>query len=328
MGTFVTIRVVGLGTDHAPAPDDDDTIARAFEWFRRVEACCTRFDPASEAMQLTSRIGMAVPASAILYEAVQFALAVAEASGGAFDPTVGSAMESRGFNRNYRTGHVVRTALDPARPVSYRDVLLDPDRRSVTLLCPLILDLGAVAKGLAIDMAARELQPFENFAVDAGGDLYVGGRNEAGEPWSIGIRHPRRENELIDSVQVSNGAVCTSGDYERTSADEGHHLLDPRAGASPRAVASATVIAPTAMAADALATAAFVLGPVDGIRLLEGQGVNGLIVTPSLDRFITRGFHSDSILPDSEGIADDRPRPADGAGLAGGRHHAGRAGPR
>jgi thiamine biosynthesis lipoprotein len=86
--------------------------------------------------------------------------------------------------------------------------------------------------------------------------------------------------------------VCTSGDYERRSesiAGE-HHIVDPRTRASPRVAASATVSAPTAMVADALATAAFVLGPDHGIALLERQGVDGLIVTPSLERFQTAGL--------------------------------------
>ena len=150
------------------------------------------------------------------------------------------------------------------------------------------LDLGAVAKGLAVDTAARELEPFRDFAIDAGGDLYLGGSNPEGAPWCIGIRHPRRDGELIDSLRVSNQAVCTSGDYERRApGGNGHHILDPRSGASPHAVASATVVASGAMLADALATAAFVLGPEDGIQLLDRMGVSGLIVTQELERYET-----------------------------------------
>jgi FAD:protein FMN transferase len=218
-------------------------------------------------------------------------MAVAAETGGAFDPTVGHAMETRGFNREYRTGQIVHTRLAPAA-VSYRDVRLDPTRKTIMLLRPLILDLGAVAKGLAIDLAARELEPFENFAIDAGGDLYLAGCNSEGEPWTIGISHPRRAGELLDSVRVSNRAVCTSGDYERRVAvgPDGHHILDARSGCSARSVVSVTAIAPTAMMADALSTAAFVLGPAEGIRLFERMGVEGLIVTPSLERFATKGF--------------------------------------
>jgi thiamine biosynthesis lipoprotein len=297
MGTVVTIQVVSHGADAQqtqPVIDREQAGERAFEWFRRIEECCTRFEEQSEIIQLARRVGIPVPVSVILFEAVQFALAVAEESGGAFDPTIGCVMESRGFNREYRTKQTIRTALESKDSVSYRDVRLDPDRKTITLLRPLILDLGAVAKGLAIDLAARELRPFDNFAIDAGGDLYLGGNSPTGGPWSIGIRHPRRDNELIGSVRVSDRAVCTSGDYERPSPaeDEGHHILDPRAGVSPHAVASVTVVAPTAMLADALSTAAFVLGPADGIRLFDRLGVDGLIVSPTLERYATRGMCS------------------------------------
>ena len=295
MGTIVTMELVERDGDVGTLDRGDPTRAldRAFGWFRGVEECCSRFDPNSELMKLSSRIGAAVPVSEMLYEMVQFALAVAEETGGAFDPTVGRAMEARGFNREHRTRTIVRTPLGSDVDASFRDVALDPNRRTIALLRPLILDLGAVAKGCAIDMAARELRPFEDFAINAGGDLYLGGHGPTGTPWSIGVRHPRQDGRLLATLCVSDTAVCTSGDYERSAAGEaGHHILDPRSSASPRAVASVTVLAPTAMAADALATAAFVLGPREGIDLLERQGVEGLLVTPELERHETLGMAS------------------------------------
>jgi thiamine biosynthesis lipoprotein len=148
-----------------------------------------------------------------------------------------------------------------------------------------------VAKGLAVDAAGRELEPFRDFAIDAGGDLFLGGSNPQGAPWSVGIRHPRRDRELIRTLRVSDKAICTSGDYERRGPDAGgHHILDPRTGTSPHSVASATVVASSAMLADALGTAALVLGPEDGIRLLHRMSVEGLLVTPDLDRFETEGL--------------------------------------
>lgn len=295
MGTFVTIHVVGPAAAHKSEAHSpmlrEEAVEGAFAWFDRVEECCTRFDSGSEVMRLAAQAGVPVPVSTLLYQAVQFALAVAEESGGAFDPTVGHAMETRGFNREYRSGRQIRSALDRGAPVSYRDVRLDPERKTITLLRPLVIDLGAVAKGLAVDLAARELSPFENFAINAGGDLYLGGRNPDSEPWSIGIRHPRSDADLIEAVRVSNRAVCTSGDYEKRSADGGHHILDPRTGASANGVASVTVIAPTAMLADALATAAFVLGPAEGIQLFDRLGVNGLI-------FSVPSFSTDCVAPD------------------------------
>ena len=290
MGTVVTIQVVGHGEDDARRAERAECVARAAAWFHSIEKCCSRFDSESELRQLTVRVGAPVLVSPMLYEAIRFALTVAEESAGAFDPTVGQRMEARGFDRNYQTGQVVSSGIASSflDGVSWRDVLLDTEAQTVTLLKPLVLDLGAVAKGLAVDVAARELAPFENFAVDAGGDLYLGGHNVDGEPWSVGIRHPR-ENSLIETLHVSNTAVCTSGDYERKSATDErvHHIMDARTGESAAALASVTVVAPSAMVADALATAAFALGPADGLRFLERQGVRGLMVTPSLERLET-----------------------------------------
>ncbi|HTE44289.1 MAG TPA: FAD:protein FMN transferase [Gemmatimonadaceae bacterium] len=290
MGTVVSIEVVGHGATDQQRADRGHAVERAFDWFHHIEALCTRFVATSEVRQLTAHVGKPVAVSAVVYEVVQFAIALAEESGGAFDPTVGHRMETHGFDREYRTGQRVRTDVGPESRVSYRDVHVDAANKTITLLRPLVLDLGAVAKGLAVDMAARELEPFENFAIDAGGDLYLGGSNRDGAPWSVGIRHPRDEHSLIDTMHVSNVAVCTSGDYERRTPDNefAHHIIDPRTGLSVKTVASATVVAPLAMVADGLATAAFVLGPVHGLELLERHGVKGLIITPALDKLATQ----------------------------------------
>lgn len=271
MGTVVSIEV--------DAPQG--AVTQAFEWFRQVEAVCSRFDPASELRRLP--VGKPTRASPILFEAVSFALKVADETDGAFDPTLGSRMAARGYNRHYVTALAVDApGLDEA---SFRDVVLDANRHTILLERPLTLDLGAVAKGLAVDAAARELQRFRNFCIDAGGDLYFGGCNLAGKPWSVGIRHPRHREELVDRFHVSDRAVCTSGDYER-----GAHILDPRDEAAVLRVASATVIGPNAMLADALATAAFVLGPEQGIALLDRMGVQGLLITPALEQHRTGNF--------------------------------------
>jgi FAD:protein FMN transferase len=290
MGTVVTIQTIRDGTGAAQA-GQQDVVERACAWFRRVEECCSRFDDQSELRRLCRHVGEPVPVSAMLYEAIAFALAVAGATGGEFDPTVGAELEARGFNREYRSGDRVRPLVSRglARDASYRDVTLDPSARTVTLLRPLVLDLGAVAKGLAIDMAARELQVLGDYGIDAGGDLYLAGRNVDGQPWTVGVRHPRTDGLLL-TLRVSDLAVCTSGDYERRNPHAGHHIVDPRDGSSAASAASVTVVAPTAMVADALATAAFVLGSEDGIRLLERQGVDGLIVTPALEHHATHGM--------------------------------------
>ena len=286
MDTVVTFEVVV----HAPREDDaarvQEGVERAIDWFHRVEHVCGRFDPRSEVRALAQQPGVAVPVSPLLFETVQFALGVADASGGAFDPVIGADLEARGFDREYRSGDRSPSGVAPDPSASYRDVTIDAERRTLTLARPLVLDLGGVAKGLAVDLAARELAPFEHFAIDAGGDLFLSGHNVDDEPWAIGIEHPRDRRQRLETLRVSNAAVCTSGDYARRT-PHGHHLIDPRTRQTADRVASATVMAPTAMVADALATAAFVLGPTEGVRFLERHGVQGWIVTPALERFST-----------------------------------------
>jgi thiamine biosynthesis lipoprotein len=294
MGTVVTIDVVGHDRSARARRSRDLAIERAFAWFDRVESVCSRFDAGSELRRLCATSGVDVVVSPMLFEAVRFAVAVAEETQGAFDPTVGARMEARGFNRDYRDGAVVRSGVSDAEPVSYRDVVLNESARSVRLKRAVLLDLGAVAKGLAIDMAVQELRPLANFVVDAGGDLYLGGHNADELPWTVGIRHPREPNALLTRVALSDAALCTSGDYERRVERDAqgadsveHHLLDPTAGESPRDAISASVIAPTAMVADALGTAAFVLGCRAGLTLLEHHGLRGCLVDAQLARHTT-----------------------------------------
>jgi thiamine biosynthesis lipoprotein len=285
MGTTVSFRVVRHG--RLSELDVRVLVARAEAWFHEVETICSRFEPDSELRRLCANSGRPLPVSDVLYHAIEYSVAIAEASGGAFDPTVGRRMEALGFNRSWRSGVRAESGADRDGSASYRDVLLDPHTRTIALARPLLLDLGGVAKGFAIDLAVRELLPLGNFTIDAGGDLYLAGRNEHGEPWSVGIRHPREERGLIATLAASDTAVCTSGDYERREAGGEHHIMDPSTGSSAGGAASVTVLAPSATAADALATAAFVLGPVRGLELMEREGVDGLIFTRSLERFQT-----------------------------------------
>lgn len=288
MGTTVSVQVVSAG-------DARDRVQAALAWFPQVEAACSRFDPHSALRLLTQRVGVPVPVSPMLFEALAFAVAVADASGGAFDPTVGALMEARGFHTRWQDGRPVPAGV-PRSSACWRDVELDANQRTVTLHRPMLLDLGAVAKGLAVDLAAAALADLEHFAIDAGGDLYCAGHNANGMPWTVGIQHPRDPGALLTAVTLTQAAVCTSGDYARRSAlsttggAEDHHLHDPRTDATASTLVSASVIAPRAMVADALATAAFVLGPTDGLAFLQAQQVDGLLVTPSLDWIATPGF--------------------------------------
>lgn len=281
MGTVINVKVV----TNQPESEVMLAITSAIQRFQEVEAACSRFDESSELRQLSQSFGTPVVVSDFLFRPLQFALSVADMTDGILDPTVGRVLHKQGFQKHYLTGQSVHD--DPADPgiVSYRDVLIDEGGRTVTLKQPLTLDLGAVAKGFAVDLAAQELQDFEGFMIDAGGDIFVGGSNEFGGAWRVGIRHPVSTSEILCALSATNVAICTSGGYERKNPAnrEAHHLIDPMTGQSSNEILSSTVIAPFAMMADALSTVSFILGKERGVDFLNEIDCSGLLVQSTLD---------------------------------------------
>ncbi len=287
MDTGVTIEVW-------PPADPDaarEAISHAFNWFHLVETACNRFDRDSELARLSSTVGVPVAVSPLLFHLLEFALAVAYASGGAFDPTVGDAMIRAGFRYGYRDG-AESSPHSRQATASYHDVSLDVARREVTLRVPLTLDLGAVAKGFALDLANEELRAFPNHAIAAGGDVVVRGAPPGYRSWPVQVRDPRDPATACRVLDVRNAAVCTSGGYLRTQPDrvDGHHLLDTATGQSARGLISATVVASSGMLADALATAAFVLGPARALPLITRYGADALLIDPSFGMTTTPGL--------------------------------------
>ncbi|TBL76454.1 FAD:protein FMN transferase [Paenibacillus thalictri] len=280
MDTVIDIEVVTRkSTDEAEAAID-----RAFAAFRKVEQACSRFSPDSELMMACQQYEAPVPISPFLFEPLRFALEVAKRTNGKFDPAIGATMTAHGFDRHYLTGDIMHGP--PSDSATYRDIMLNDRNRTLYLRKPLTIDLGAVAKGFAVDLASHELKRYEGFVVNAGGDLYAGGADENGDSWKIGIQHPIYEDGLIQTVGLSNEAVCTSGSYERRNAAKAgmHHMIAPITKQSPNEWISCSVIAPYAMMADAFATAVFLLGLERGKRLLEQLGLKGILITPHLYR--------------------------------------------
>ena len=129
MGTVVSIQIVGHGGSQRARRARASAMQRAIGWFYRVETVCSRFDASSEVRQLSTHVGTPVVVSPMLFEAVQFAVAVDDDTDGAFDPTVGARMEQRGFDRDYRTNARVGAQADVATDVSFRDLTLDATGR-------------------------------------------------------------------------------------------------------------------------------------------------------------------------------------------------------
>jgi FAD:protein FMN transferase len=250
MGTVITLKATREITTQK-------LFRQVEQMFYDVESKCSRFVPDSELMELSSSIGVPVRVSDLLFEIIRFGLTVSANTNGIFDITVGKKMETNGFNEHYLTKEKIAYGEHITGGVSYKDIFVDEINRTILIQKPLILDLGALAKGMTIDLAAKILSPIERFLINAGGDIYA-----KGGPWKIGIQHPEKRNEYIIEVDVSDQALCTSGGYERRSTvkNDVHHIIDPITNLSPTGIISATVLAPFAMLADAYSTVSMLLG--------------------------------------------------------------------
>ncbi|NOU68639.1 FAD:protein FMN transferase [Paenibacillus sp. LMG 31461] len=278
MDTVIEIKVV----TSLSLPKVEPLIEQAFAAFRNVELACSRFTSDSELMKASQQIRTHVQISSWLFQPLKFALEMAEWTQGIFDPTIGKTMEAYGFNRHYLTGETnSNVAADNA---TFRDIVLRDHDRTMYLHKPLLIDLGAVAKGFAIDLASQILSNFPGFIINAGGDLYAGGVDETGHAWRIGIQHPAYKDHIIDTIEVSNEAVCTSGGYERKSKvrEDIHHIIIPKSKQSPHELISCSIVAPYAMMADVFSTVVYLYGLDQGRSLINDLQLKGILITSKL----------------------------------------------
>jgi thiamine biosynthesis lipoprotein len=213
---------------------------------------------------------------------IERSLEISEASGGAFDVTY----ESVGYLYDFRARVHPSDADIEARlgGVDYRRLALDSGALTVRFEAPgMRINLGGIAKGHAVERAAALLaaRGVKHALLNAGGDTRVLG-DRRGQPWIVGIRHPRLADEVFTRLPVVDEAISTSGDYERFFEENGqryHHILNPATGAPAEGVLSATVLGPDATLTDGLSTTLFVLGVERGLELLrEFPGYEAVVV--------------------------------------------------
>jgi FAD:protein FMN transferase len=267
LGTLVTVK---LFTGRANGPALADT---AFAVMGRIESAMSRHIDSSEANRIErTAVGRDVRCSPEMAEVLACCQGYAELTRGRFDITVGALTRLWDFPDALAPPMAAR--IDSAMAhVGYQALhlsgdLVRLDRTGVRL------DLGAAAKGYAVDRAVARLCELgaEAGLIEAGGDIRYWGQKPDGTPWRFGIQHPRDAQSYARADDIGLASIATSGDYEQFFLHQGrryHHILDPETGYPADLAISATVWAPSALEADVLSTAVFILGPEQGLALAE-----------------------------------------------------------
>jgi thiamine biosynthesis lipoprotein len=255
-----------------------ETVSALFtEW----EARLSRFRPDSDLCRLNAAGGRPMWVREPLLGVLRRALRAARATGGGFDPTLARELSALGYATTFSAvGDEAAERPAPPRASTWRDVRLGPGGL-VALPADLAVDLGGIAKGMAVDAALDALRAAGvSFAlVSAGGDLGVLGPMPGGRAWPVAV--DAADGEIV--LSLTAGALATSSTEARrwrTARGEMHHLIDPRtrrpAGGD---LVRVTVHAPTCEAAEVAAKAALILGADEGAEFLERRRLTGLLST-------------------------------------------------
>ncbi|NNE10485.1 MAG: FAD:protein FMN transferase, partial [Gemmatimonadetes bacterium] len=236
------------------------------------------------------------PVSSETAEVVARARAIHEASGGAFDPTVGPLVDLWGFGPPERP-----VALPDSAAIAGALALVGMDKVEVRGEPPALrktsdairLDLSAIAKGYGVDLIGRLLEErgLGDYFIEIGGEIVLGGERVGGKPWRLAVESPRAEEREVERVIEARGplGIASSGTYRNYFDREGNrysHTIDPRTGRPvTHHTAGVSVLATTCMDADGWATALLVLGGGEALALADREQVAAIVLPePALDR--------------------------------------------
>ncbi|MFZ5875081.1 MAG: FAD:protein FMN transferase [Nitrospirota bacterium] len=299
----VTISVAASGRrDQATK-----AIAAAFEEIQRLEGLLSLYNSASEVSRINRAAGQRpTSVSFETWEVISRGLEFGRLTNGAFSPVLGAASQRWSF---LDKKHVLTPAeVAELKPESHlEDLVLDENRQTVWLRKPgMKVDLGGIAKGYIAERAKAVLleHGVTSGIVATAGDLVIFGAKPDGKPWRVGVQHPRKPGYTMASMELTDCAISTSGDYERFFTEDGviyHHILDPETLFPARECQSVTVVADHGLFADALSTGAFVMGSERGMALLHRTGLGktiiidgrgGVSVSPELESRVRFGDES------------------------------------
>ena len=293
MGTLVEISVF-----HPDQEAAQDAIQNAFNEIQRLENLLSTHKPDSEIVRINQSSGLQpIAVSPEVFAVIQRAIFWAEKTQGALDISLEPVQELWNFEADRPSLPDTLSLQQKLTKVDYSKIQL----KNRTVFLPekgMELNLGAIAKGYAVDRAMTVLQQINihHALINAGGDLKSIGKRPDQTAWKIGLQHPRKPESILASFSLSGKAVATSGDYQKYFNHDGtryHHILNPKTGYPATVSMSATVITENVMDADALSTALFVMGPKKGLALIDSlENTEALFVDPNLLTYSSQGMQA------------------------------------
>lgn len=316
MGTVFTVVAYGKDRDYL-----SEVVREVFEEFDRLDAQMSNYRPASELSGINREAArQAVVVAPDLFQLIQDSLRVSEETGGAFDITVGPLVKAWGFFRGQ--GRVPSSAelAEVLKRVSYRHVHLNGEKREIRFDTPgVAIDLGAIAKGYALDRAAAILRAdgITSALLSSGSSsLYALGSPPGERGWKVSIRDPYDKQKAADTVLLRNYSLSVSGNYEKFFKLHGKiysHILDPKSGRPVEQMLSTAVLAPAGEQTDALSTAFYVLGVERSRGFLRAhRNLTVIFYLPgeSSGDFKRVILKSDSLSVPTDSLAEIEPSPS------------------
>lgn len=290
MGTFVSMTLIDSSKHKA-----QEAMGRAFEEIDRLTALMNRFDDRTAVAQL-NREGLLKDVPPEVAEVITRGLDYYRLSNGAFDISVKPVVDL--FRETFAGG---KTVPPSNNKLGQAIDLVGSDR--IELKGGMLrfkkpgmgITLDGIAKGYIVDRASMILagNQIKDHLINAGGDIRAMGSRRDRKPWTVAIQDPKKKGQYPDIINMTDGAIATSGNYEAYFDHEKifHHIVDPGTGRSPGLSTSVSVLARTAMDADALSTSVFVMNPAQGSRLINSlPACECLVITKGNRKFRSAGW--------------------------------------
>jgi len=289
------LKLSAWTTDEPRAIEIFDQVRREFD---RLENLLSVWKGGSDVVRINNNAGIRpVKVDRDTIEVLRVAREAGELTRGKFDITFGALTDIWRFDHDQDNVIPGRDLIEPRlKRIDYRAVEFDSTAGTAFITRPnMRIHLGGIGKGFAIDRAVAmfKARGLADFMIQFGGDLYVAG-SDRGRPWTLAIADPRGEHDAFATLQITDGTFSTSGDYERFFIKDGkryHHLIDPDFGEPAMGCRSVTIVANRAVMADVLSTGVFIMGPAEGMKLIESlPDVEGVIVTADNEVLISTGL--------------------------------------